>query len=351
MTIVCPLCLLDNVVLLGKRSDFFSLNGYAAFLPDIHEFDRHIYRCDICGLQFSHPSYTPEDLGKLYNCSGYVEFTKIVQDDTHWTQTEEHIQSWVQDLNALGVSDWKRSFVQKLKGQDTKPRMLDIGCGNGRYLLTFSRLGFDVTGIDLSDDHIQDVRKRGFKAEKASWEEFEPPEKFDCIAAIHIIEHVVDPHLFMDKIKAMLAPGGIIIIETPFAEDSGEFEQRYRDVYHTMFFDHFTLSILADWHGFEPSRFHHTILNSGGYHYYFKALLTAAPPSTPEPNVVGSKTGLRNLRRAYDQAYHGFLDRCHENFMLRENIVILTLEFYKQHGFAATLRKIFNVLVYRAKNF
>ena len=51
-------------------------------------------------------------------------------------------------------------FDQLLKGRfDTRPRVLDAGCGDGRNLVYFLRAGFSCFGVDGDPDAIDRVRR------------------------------------------------------------------------------------------------------------------------------------------------------------------------------------------------
>lgn len=43
------------------------------------------------------------------------------------------------------------------------PRLIDFGCGPGHFALNFLKKGFDVTGIDVSDEALQILKKRALK--------------------------------------------------------------------------------------------------------------------------------------------------------------------------------------------
>ncbi len=42
---------------------------------------------------------------------------------------------------------------------DSYPNVLDAGCGRGRHSINLARLGYDVTGVDLSENAIKKARK------------------------------------------------------------------------------------------------------------------------------------------------------------------------------------------------
>lgn len=53
-------------------------------------------------------------------------------------------------------------FVDKLTQHLNLPRgsrALDLACGKGRHSLRLNRAGFDVTGVDLADESIEEARK------------------------------------------------------------------------------------------------------------------------------------------------------------------------------------------------
>lgn len=75
------------------------------------------------------------------------------------------------------------AFIQKEIGYDKSKRILDVGCGTGRHDLELAKLGYKVTGIDLSsaqikrakekadtagveiDFHVMDARKLNYSSE------------------------------------------------------------------------------------------------------------------------------------------------------------------------------------------
>ena len=65
---------------------------------------------------------------------------------------------------------------QKLALSEVRGKVLDIGCGAGRVMFHLKKLGFDVTGIDISDQAITECKKKGFDAQLMSADNlaFEP---------------------------------------------------------------------------------------------------------------------------------------------------------------------------------
>lgn len=100
----------------------------------------------------------------------------------------------------------------------TPPRkILDVGCGTGVLAGILTDYGYDVTGIDISDSAIEKCHEKGINAyvqdlsEPFSFKERE----FDCILMSEVLEHIVDPIQVLRKLRAVLKPGGVMIITTP----------------------------------------------------------------------------------------------------------------------------------------
>jgi SAM-dependent methyltransferase len=105
------------------------------------------------------------------------------------------------------------------------PRVLDIGCcahamkfDDPHWLHGMLRKRFpEVVGIDIRPDLIDQMRELGFQnlyLENA--ETFDLNRQFDTIVAGDIIEHLSNAGAFLDQVKKHLAPGGRLIVTTPY---------------------------------------------------------------------------------------------------------------------------------------
>lgn len=105
-------------------------------------------------------------------------------------------------------------------------RLLDIGCGNGDFLQTAKNAGWEVYGCDpdpsaceLATKHTPHLRQGGSEA----WHD--KRGFFQAITLNHVVEHLHNPLETFAQCHDMLAPGGLLHIETP------NFDAVGRDVY------------------------------------------------------------------------------------------------------------------------
>ncbi len=95
-------------------------------------------------------------------------------------------------------------------------KLLDVGCGNGRYLTTMRSLGWDVEGVEMSEDGLKVCHDAGLNVHHGDLLSAQlPSDYFDVITVRHVIEHISDPHSFTIELTRILKPSGRLIIETP----------------------------------------------------------------------------------------------------------------------------------------
>lgn len=111
--------------------------------------------------------------------------------------------------------------------------LLDVGCGNGKFLQQAKLYGWHVTGLDVDDNALRVAESRGVDVYKMQVEEFSKEEiKFDIITMNQVIEHVPDPHETLRACYNILKPGGSLWIATPNIESVGHeyYESDWRGI-------------------------------------------------------------------------------------------------------------------------
>jgi ubiquinone/menaquinone biosynthesis C-methylase UbiE len=109
-------------------------------------------------------------------------------------------------------------LTQLLRGISLPPgaRILDAGCGSGRNMVDFARLG-TVTGVEISDASVVRAREREIgEVVQCSITELPFADgSFDLAFCLDVIEHIEDDRRAMTELYRVVAPGGTLVVMVP----------------------------------------------------------------------------------------------------------------------------------------
>lgn len=99
----------------------------------------------------------------------------------------------------------------------TSGTLLDIGCGNGNLLRSFSKLcsSWVLSGLEFDEQNKVCIEKIENVSAFYSCELKDISGQFDMISMIHCLEHIIDPFHFLSLVKERLSPDGLLLIEIP----------------------------------------------------------------------------------------------------------------------------------------
>ena len=101
-------------------------------------------------------------------------------------------------------------------------RLLDVGCGNGGFLLQMREVGWQVCGVEPDPKSAAQAAAAGLDVRMGLLEDAAlPAEHFDGITLNHVIEHLHDPIAALREGLRVLKPGGTISISTPNLQSRG----------------------------------------------------------------------------------------------------------------------------------
>ena len=94
--------------------------------------------------------------------------------------------------------------------------ILDIGCNNGEFLSAAKAQGWTVTGHELNTYAGARARNKGIEVfdrplEAALFE----GRKFGAVTLLGVLEHLPRPEHFLEVVKAVLEPGGVLAAMVP----------------------------------------------------------------------------------------------------------------------------------------
>ena len=166
---------------------------------------RNVMRCNSCGLVFLDKQEFQMD--DLYENSG------MHQED------EYDFIKWLEETRE---DDSRRAeyirnseYVKQRESID----ILDFGCGNGGLLRILNEdEQFACHGVELETAACNQINSAGIEclADICMYGE----KKFDVITMFHVIEHILRPEELLAKVSHYLKEDGILIIETPNADDA-----------------------------------------------------------------------------------------------------------------------------------
>jgi SAM-dependent methyltransferase len=132
-----------------------------------------------------------------------------------------HLKRTMKQRESSIVLSRADQIIAHVKG----PWVLDIGCAghvpepdSPYWIHGILRNSFPhVVGIDIKETSVRQLIDLGYQnIYTQNAESFDLPYKFDTIVAGEVIEHLNNPALFLERMKAHLAPGGSAIITTPY---------------------------------------------------------------------------------------------------------------------------------------
>jgi SAM-dependent methyltransferase len=112
-------------------------------------------------------------------------------------------------------------------------RVLDVGCGNGRYTARLREAfpGAEVIGVDLAPGILETVPDPTVVADVADLPFADGSA--DVVLAMHMLYHVPDIPAALDELERVLAPGGVLFVSTLAADDKREYAPIWREAART----------------------------------------------------------------------------------------------------------------------
>jgi 2-polyprenyl-3-methyl-5-hydroxy-6-metoxy-1,4-benzoquinol methylase len=186
--------------------------------------------CCFCKVDDNTPLYSTFDIfgntytiNECHNCKAHIlapppdEATlKMAYDTSYYGETEEKFSS----PNIETVLDHFRKRRAKYTSRylSNGDKILDIGCGNGRFLQHLLKFGkFELHGTELESNSAKRASKIpelnlkiGF-LNKDSYKS----ESFDVITMFHVFEHLTEPKETLEIILDILKKDGTLIISFP----------------------------------------------------------------------------------------------------------------------------------------
>lgn len=186
---ICPYCKSKDSKKLYSTYDIFGSNYY-------------IHYCYVCKAYFLTPNPTIEQLAQAY-------------DESYYGEKEDKFNPTIEKI--LNLFRYRRA-KRVTKNLSDGSKILDIGCGNGRFLKYLLNFGnFELFGIELegnSAKRASQIPEINLKVGALEIDDF-PENTFDAISLFHVFEHLTEPRKTLEIINKILKHGGSLTISFP----------------------------------------------------------------------------------------------------------------------------------------
>lgn len=149
-------------------------------------------RCDACGLVFAGELPSEDDL-----VEHYAEYPAAGE------------------VPSLTVRRYVELLTRLNRFRRTT-RLLDVGCGDGHFLLVAKEQGWRVFGSEYGTGPLARCRELGLDVRPAPFAARDDElGSFDVVTAIEVLEHVTAPREEAERVHSLLRRGGALYLTTP----------------------------------------------------------------------------------------------------------------------------------------
>jgi 2-polyprenyl-3-methyl-5-hydroxy-6-metoxy-1,4-benzoquinol methylase len=212
---------------------------------------RNACRCIKCGHIQITPLYTAEEDYAYYQSGKmYERVFKDPEDIKNKEKLANRMRAYAEYPS--------RKLIPYLRADW---RILEIGSSYGWLVEYLQRRGYDIDGVEISEDCRGIYHNRtgkellSFNFMTDEPEVLAKSEHYDCICCFSTLEHINDPVTFISRAAKLLRPGGMIYIDVPNENDymlpiSAEYAEHHYCRAHVSYFFPETLTRLLEACGF-----------------------------------------------------------------------------------------------------
>ncbi|MGA9779975.1 MAG: class I SAM-dependent methyltransferase [Verrucomicrobiia bacterium] len=198
-----------------------------------------LHRCADCGSGFLDPRPTRDTIALAYSsyCTHRSAAGVEAPPRSAWrrfrvAQRNAHLNStYGYQMSPAGRIPWWLSndrrqrfdkFIGYLRYPGKGARVLDVGCGNGAFLLQMRAAGWETFGVEPDPVSAAQAQSVGLNVRIGVLERsVQPGNFFDAVTLNHVIEHLHQPVETLRICHQILRPGGMIFVATPNFAASG----------------------------------------------------------------------------------------------------------------------------------
>ena len=191
--------------------------------------------CPACGAAYLDPRPSPEDVGEAYETyftheppaverppvSAFARLRRALRNG----YVNRRLGYSLEPAYPGGLAAAALLFAPRRRGDAVRAfrhlrpagRLLDVGCGNGRFVAEMQRAGWRAVGLDIDLRAVDFGRAAGLDVRVERLEEHAASHagRYDAVVLSHVLEHVPNPFEFLVAARIALRPGGTLWVATP----------------------------------------------------------------------------------------------------------------------------------------
>ncbi|EIJ41187.1 methyltransferase family protein [Beggiatoa alba B18LD] len=232
----CPLCGLNQ----PKPESPYQFSPY------------QVVECGGCGLWYLSPRLKEAEILKIYANSDYFK-----GGGAHgYAQTQGSYLEQATGLRLTFRQLLKKIRQQGLLGED----LLEIGCGYGFLLAEAKPFCQRLSATDFDAEAVARVRETGVTVYLGGVDALPEGQQFDTVISTGVIEHIYNPHEFLQRLKPHLKPNAWVILAAPpmnsfWLKLQGKNWASFKIPEHVVYYDKNTLKQLFVMNGAVETRY------------------------------------------------------------------------------------------------
>lgn len=195
-----------------------------------------VVTCNSCSFHFIPPYYRNK-----INYTQYknADVTTAVRAGNNWAKIQRH--------------KLRFKFIQKFI---KKGKLFDLGAGWGHFMLAGKELGYDVYGVEISEQpYLYCVNDLKLPVDHIDFFDLDESKKFDLITMWDVLEHIDKADVFLEKCSKLNQMNGYLFLQVPQIDSF--IAKRHKDNWKMMGLDHVnyfskqTITKILENHGYQ----------------------------------------------------------------------------------------------------
>lgn len=195
-----------------------------------------VLTCNKCSFYFIPPFYRKQIKYQNYKDDSV---TQAIRSGNNWVKIQRH--------------KLRFKFIQKYIKSG---KLFDLGAGWGHFMLAGKELGYDVYGIEISEQpYLYCKNDLKLPVDHIDFFQMDESNQFDIITMWDVLEHIDKADDFLVKCNKLTKPGGYLVIQVP--QIDSYFAKKHQSNWKMMGLDHVnyfskkTITQILNNHGYE----------------------------------------------------------------------------------------------------